>query len=99
MDTNALKQRDSEFARFRRMMQSIVFVEVGNSSIELRTKQSPFTKTKKKYNWELFVIEPRNLYFEYVEFNINMGEPNARPVRVRSPPWVYESRGTFGFSC
>jgi hypothetical protein len=32
-------------------MQSIVFVEIGNTSVELQTKQSAFTRTKKKYNW------------------------------------------------
>ena len=37
------------------MLDSIVYIEVGNRSIELETKKSMFTKTKKKYNWEIFV--------------------------------------------
>jgi hypothetical protein len=28
-----------------------------------------------------------------------MGEPNAKPIRIRSAPWVYQSRSTFAFSC
>jgi len=56
MEASVLKQRDLDFLRFRRMMQSIVFIEVGNNSVELATKQSAFTKTKKKYNWELFAL-------------------------------------------
>ena len=56
MEASVLKQRDLDFLRFRRMMQSIMFIEVGNNSVELATKQSAFTKTKKKYNWELFAL-------------------------------------------
>lgn len=51
MSASVLKQRNLDFGRFQRMMQSIVFVEIGNTSVELPTKQSPFTKTKKKYMW------------------------------------------------
>lgn len=63
MDAGTRNRREVDFARFNRMMQSIVFVEIGNNSAEIQTKQSPFTKTKKKYNWEVFVVEPRNLKF------------------------------------
>lgn len=41
-------------------MKSIVYVEIGNTSRQLETKQSAFTKTKKKYNWEVFVKQPKN---------------------------------------
>ena len=41
------------------MMKSIISVEIGNTSRLLETKQSAFTKTKKKYIWELFVKQPK----------------------------------------
>jgi hypothetical protein len=37
------------------MLESIIYIEVGNRSMELDTKKSMFSKTKKKYNWEIFV--------------------------------------------
>lgn len=46
------------------MLKSIVYIEIGNTSRELETKQSMFTKTKKKYVWELFVKQPRNFPIE-----------------------------------
>lgn len=32
-------------------------------------------------------------------FNINMGDSNAKPVRIKNAPYVFESRGTFSFAC
>ena len=55
------------------MLKSIVYIEIGNHSRELPTKQSHFSKTKKKYVWEIFVKEPKNFKFEEVGFDINMG--------------------------
>lgn len=55
------------------MMKSIVYIEIGNTSRALETKQSAFTKTKKKYIWELFVKQPKHNPIEEVSFNINMG--------------------------
>jgi hypothetical protein len=34
-----------------------------------------------------------------VGFNINMGDSNSRPVKVKNAPFVFESRGTFSFAC
>jgi hypothetical protein len=34
-----------------------------------------------------------------VGFNINMGDSNSRPVKVKKTPFVFESRGTFSFAC
>lgn len=48
------------------MMDSIVFIEVGNTSVLLNTKQSFFTSIKKKYKWELFVEETNNFRFHSV---------------------------------
>lgn len=28
-----------------------------------------------------------------------MGEPSSKPIRVRNPPYTFESRGTFSFAC
>ena len=81
------------------MMDSIVFVEVGNTATLLSTKESSFTKTKKKYSWELFVVETHNFKFESVEFNINMGNAEAKPVKVKQAPWTFLNRGTFEFGC
>jgi hypothetical protein len=58
-----------------------------------------FTKTKKKYTWELFVKQPRNFPIEEVSFNINMGDNTSRPVKIRNQPFTFESRGTFSFAC
>lgn len=41
-------------SRFKAMLESIVYIVIGNTSKQLETKKSPFTKTKKKYNWQLF---------------------------------------------
>lgn len=49
--------------------------------------------------WELFAKEKPNFKFEEVSFNINMGDPNSKPVKVKNAPFVFESRGTFSFSC
>lgn len=46
------------------MLSSIVKIEVGNNSTLLQTKQSIFTTTKKKYNWQLYVKEPKNFAIE-----------------------------------
>lgn len=32
-------------------------------------------------------------------FNINMGNRNSVPIKVTHAPFVFESRGTFSFSC
>ena len=77
----------------------MVYVEIGNHSKELATKRSAFTSTKIKYRWELFAKEPKNFKFEEVTFNINMRNPDSIPIRVVSAPFVFESRGTFSFSC
>ena len=37
------------------MTKSTVYIEIGNTSRKLETKKSIFTKTQKKYAWELFV--------------------------------------------
>jgi len=34
-----------------------------------------------------------------VGFNINMGDTNSKPVKVRNAPFTFESRGTFSFAC
>lgn len=81
------------------MMKSIVYIEIGNTSRELQTKQSIFTKTKKKYIWELFVKPPRNFPLQEVGFNINMGDSSSRPVKIKNGPFVFQSRGTFSFAC
>ena len=80
-------------------MKSIISVEIGNTSRLLETKQSAFTKTKKKYIWELFVKQPKRSPIQEVSFNINMGESGAKPIRIRNAPFTFESRGTFSFAC
>lgn len=92
-------RREKEFVRIENMMKSIVYIEIGNTSRELATKQSAFTKTKKKYTWELFVKPARGFPVDEVSFNINMGDRDSRPVRVRNAPYTFESRGTFSFDC
>lgn len=94
-----LERRENDFHKIERMMKSIVYIQIGNTSRELETKQSAFTKTKKKYIWQLFVKQPKNFQLEEVGFNINMGEPAAKPIRVRNSPYTFESRGTFSFAC
>ena len=81
------------------IMKNVVYIEIGNTSRELETKQSSFTKTKKKYVWELFVKETRGFPIEEVSFNINMSNVNAKPIRIRNAPFAFESRGTFSFRC
>lgn len=81
------------------MLDSVVMIEIGNRCVELETKKSHFAKTKKKYMWELFANEKNTFKFDEVAFDINMGDPYSKPVRVRNGPFVFESRGTFSFSC
>ena len=49
--------------------------------------------------WEIYAKEPKNFKFEEVSFDINMGNRDSVPVRVTSAPFIFESRGTFSFSC
>ena len=44
-------KRKNELLKFEQMLKSIVYIEIGNHSRELPTKQSHFSKTKKKYIW------------------------------------------------
>ena len=74
---------------FETMLKSIVYIEVGNNSKELATKQSHFSKTKKKYMWELYVKDKSNFKFEEVLFNINMGESTSKPIKVSSAPYTF----------
>ncbi len=55
------------------MLDSIILIEIGNRSIELQTKKSPFSKTKKKYMWQIFVKQKTNFKLEEVAFDVNMG--------------------------
>jgi hypothetical protein len=81
------------------MMQDLKFVTVGNTSSEVQTKASHSQRLKKKYNYTLFVREPPGFKIGSVLFNINMGEPVERPVRVDHAPFCFENRTTFAFSC
>jgi hypothetical protein len=47
----------------------------------------------------LFAKQPKNFIIDEVSFNINMGDPSSKPVKVRNAPFVFESRGTFSFAC
>ena len=51
MGASEQKRRENEFQKVETMMKSIVYIEIGNTSRLLQTKQSHFSKTKKKYNW------------------------------------------------
>lgn len=39
--------------------------------------------------WELFANEKSVFKFAEVSFNINMGDPYSKPVRVCSSPFVF----------
>ena len=73
MSVEDQKRKENELNKFSQLLKSIVYIEIGNTSRELATKQSHFSKTKKKYVWELFAKETKNFKFEEVSFNINMG--------------------------
>lgn len=59
MDEKEVKKRQDQFDALERMLKSIVYIEIGNTSSEIPTKTSAFTKTKKKYAWEIYVKKPK----------------------------------------
>ena len=63
MSKEEIKKREKAYLRLKLMLDSVVMVEIGNRAIELDTKKSHFSKTKKKYMWELFAKEKPGFKF------------------------------------
>ena len=99
MDKKDIQKRQTQYDALEKMLKSIVYIEIGNTSSEIPTKQSAFTRTKKKYAWELYVKKPKGFEFEEVLFDINMGNQQAKPISVRNAPYSMQNKGTFSFSC
>jgi len=64
MTKSRIQVREKQYLRLKLMLDSVVLVEIGNRSTEVETKKSHFSKTKKKYNWELFVNEKPGFKFD-----------------------------------